>query len=422
MQTTAVIDAIMAAERLPQKELKSKVAKFDKVIKAMQSMNSATKALGDKARDIQNNQFWQNVAATSSSERVSVAAKPTAAEGQLKFDVLSVAQAHTVVGSPVEIDPEAPMPDPASITVSEQAGPPPVLSIASDNPDPRAIAQAINGAGSGYTAQAIQIAPNQYRLQVSSNEAGANSVFSVNVTTNPPMTFEDLRQGTDAVIEFGEGFQATSTDNTFENIVDGVSVTVTKPETGVTIDVKTDTEKIVEDVKGFVEGLNELLSDIKTKTYVAPEGGAGSGVMVGSSVLRGLQMQMSSAATGYAGSGAVYETGIEIDRYGKFEFDEAKFKELLASDPAKAQSIMTALAEKVEAVSDTYSKPSTGILSAQISGKQGQVRGLNDQIEGWDRRLEMREAGMRRQFGAMETMLSKIQSQGNWLAGQLRSM
>lgn len=418
VQTSSLIDAVMAVERLPQLMLKDKVKKYDSAIEAMQGLNSKLKTLGEKTEEMAKDTSWQRTASTSSSEDVTVTSTNAAPAGTLAFDVLSVAQAHTELSDTYVVDPES-TPDSTAVTVTKADGPPPILNITAGSPDPRAIALAINATDHGYTAQAIQVSPGEYRLQVSSVNPGSSNNFSFNINAASSST---LRAGSDAVLELGPGFQVTSSDNTFEDITQGVTIEVSKVESGVTVDVGTDKDAIKEDVKGMIDSLNEMISDIKVKGNVVPDGGPGSGPLAGSSTLRQLQSQLTNAATGYAGDGAAYEAGVEVDRYGKLTFDENAFSELYASNPDKAQSIISDIAAKVGAVTEQYSDSIDGMLTLQIKSKQGQVRGLNDQIENWDRRLELRESNMKRQFSAMETLLSGVKSQSSWLAGQLGSL
>jgi flagellar hook-associated protein 2 len=47
---------------------------------------------------------------------------------------------------------------------------------------------------------------------------------------------------------------------------------------------------------------------------------------------------------------------------------------------------------------------------------------LDDQIARMEDRLAIKEEQLRRQFTAMEQALAALQSQGNWLAGQIASL
>jgi flagellar hook-associated protein 2 len=64
----------------------------------------------------------------------------------------------------------------------------------------------------------------------------------------------------------------------------------------------------------------------------------------------------------------------------------------------------------------------TGSITTAISGRQQKISDIDTQISNWDVRLAAREATMRSQFAAMETMLGKLKDQSSWLAGQLASL
>ena len=47
------------------------------------------------------------------------------------------------------------------------------------------------------------------------------------------------------------------------------------------------------------------------------------------------------------------------------------------------------------------------------------AKDLTGQIDNWTDRLTMRRATLQAQYSALETSLSKLQSQSAWLSGQL---
>ena len=73
-------------------------------------------------------------------------------------------------------------------------------------------------------------------------------------------------------------------------------------------------------------------------------------------------------------------------------------------------------------VGGTDSDSVDGTLTLAIKGRENTIDRLEDSIADWDVRLEMRRLTMTRQFTAMETALSQMQSQGQWLAGQIASL
>lgn len=64
----------------------------------------------------------------------------------------------------------------------------------------------------------------------------------------------------------------------------------------------------------------------------------------------------------------------------------------------------------------------SGPLTTAEQAEERRVEDFNDQIERFEDRLAVREANMRRQWAALQTLLSELQSQGDWLAGQLATL
>jgi flagellar hook-associated protein 2 len=115
-----------------------------------------------------------------------------------------------------------------------------------------------------------------------------------------------------------------------------------------------------------------------------------------------------------------------VNRSGRLDFDEAAFKAAYAADPTGTAEMFTTAADgfaaRVAEVAKGASDSSDGTLSAAITGRQSGIDRMEDSIDEWDRRLTLRRTALERQFTALETALSQMSSQSNWLAGQLASL
>ena len=61
-------------------------------------------------------------------------------------------------------------------------------------------------------------------------------------------------------------------------------------------------------------------------------------------------------------------------------------------------------------------------MSSRIDASSSMLDDLKDQMAAIDQRLSLREAALRQQFTNLETALSQIQAQGQWLSGQLAQL
>jgi flagellar hook-associated protein 2 len=419
LNTTQLVSQLMQVEAIPQTQLKAKVASTNKVITALQGLNTRLASLVTAGEKLANSKTWSALKATSSDASVAVSTAAGASAGTLTFDVLKVAQAHSEASGEIAWADDR-QPD-TSVTTTlnlNRGGTTTAISVQSD--DPRALAAAVNDADAGVRATAIQVRPGVYRLQLSSTETGTATAFSFDIDGVASNT---VRQGQDAELSLGGDFTVRSSTNTFTNVLSGTTFTVSKPVTGASIAVESDHGAITAAASALVGSLNTVLQEIQSQTRAPVQGTTTTaGTLIGNSTVRQVTQSLLSAASGAIGDDLVASTGLQITRGGTVTFDEAKFNELVATDPARTQALVTALANQIAAVAKDASKPTDGSISQLITSRQGTVRDLDTQIESWDRRLELRESALKRQFSALEVALSNMQSQSTWLAGQLAGL
>lgn len=128
-----------------------------------------------------------------------------------------------------------------------------------------------------------------------------------------------------------------------------------------------------------------------------------------------------------AGTTSLADIGIQTDRYGKLTFDSDKFDTALKADAGAVAERFTAtgaagFANRVQTVATAASAAYTGTLTTSITGRSAGITSLQKSIDDWTDRLELRRTTMTRQFTAMETALSKMQSQSSWLSAQISSL
>jgi flagellar hook-associated protein 2 len=73
-------------------------------------------------------------------------------------------------------------------------------------------------------------------------------------------------------------------------------------------------------------------------------------------------------------------------------------------------------------VSKNASDPITGSITTRISNEQDSIRDYTKQIADFEDRMTLRQQTLQTQYAALETMLGKLQSQSQWLTGQLASL
>lgn len=352
LDTATIISQLMQIERQPQARLTQKKSANDQIIGAYQAVNTKLASLRSAADALTRTSAWNARSATSSSTAVAVGATPDALAGTMTFDVTSVAKAQsyayaTAVASTAVLVAED------DLTVTKGNGAP--VTVAVGDGSLASVISAINGAGAGVRAAAVQTGAG-VRLQLTSTTTGVASDFTVaGLTVGGASALgaaNELVAGADAVLTIGPGsaaqYSITSAANTLTPMP-GLTLTVKAPATGVTVDVARDDGAVADAVQRFVDATNAALADI-TK-YTAYDSATKKGaLLIGDSALRSLKqkiLEQVSAVVGGATSAAA--AGIELQRDGTVKFSRDVLLTKLTADPDATARLFQAGATATDA-------------------------------------------------------------------------
>jgi flagellar hook-associated protein 2 len=239
-----------------------------------------------------------------------------------------------------------------------------------------------------------------------------------------------LRTAGDAKIRIA-GFDVTSHTNVFEDAIDGVTITAkatTEADKTVGLDVAVDTSIISGRIQTFVTAYNSTqatlgkLGNYNAQTQVA-------GALLGDSLLRGVQDQIrrdiSNPVADVSGSFATLASiGITTTATGTLDVDTRKLNAALAADPA---AIAQLFGSEDGVAARLYSQlqkrlSSNGDIETRNQGLNGELKGITDQKARLELRLGQIEARFRKQFVALDTLLTQSQSTASYLTQQLASL
>jgi flagellar hook-associated protein 2 len=462
LDTTSLINQLMSVEAIPQQLLQNKQSSANSLVTALQALNAKVSSLADAAAKAAKPASWDAFAATSTNTNItaSIADGATVQPSSLTFRTDAVAQSQVSVSGPQTLDKPFGYPLvnlPATINIASSTGATSITIAA--NASISDVAAAVNAASAGVTATVVRAGTDGngdplYRLQLTGTETGEDASFTAEITdgTNTVALAgtlgTDVRQATDAEITVYPGnpqFAQTikSATNIFSNLLSGVDVTVTAGAEGqdTTVSVGRDDaalRKLGSDlvgqlglVFGEISSQTAIKSDASQDLYGVTVKGTSGGIFSGDSAVRGLQQSLMEAASRPVNWTDANNTvqqlspsviGINLDKSGNFTFDQAKFDQALAADPAKVQTVLTGIAERVAQVASTASDKYSGTLTLKVQSQQSLIKDLDDQIANWDLRLASRREGLQRTYSALEVALSNMQSQSTWLAGQLSGL
>lgn len=423
LDTATIINQLMALEAAPQTRLKSRLSTEQSTLKSLQDLNARIAALATKAADLAKPASWTVFSATSSSTGVKATAGSGAVPGTLSVHVDQVAVAHrlTFATTAAQSDVVVTGGTQVKLTVAGQEH-----TLETGDGTLAGLVSAVNAADLGVWASTVRLDNGSYRLSLQAETTGAASAFTITDSTGGTLLGgSTVVTGTDAAVTIGAD-TIHAAGNTFTGVVPGLEFTVSADAVGstVTLTVAPDPAAATTKVKGLVDAVNNALGEIDRLTaYNATTKTAGP--LAGDSTLRDLRSALLGALYGADGSGMA-DAGLQTDKTGKLVFDEEAFKKALADDPEGLAARFTTAGDgwgvRVRDVAEAASDRFDGTLTQAITGRTAGIDAMEDSIDSWNERLELRRASLTRQFTALETALSQMQSQSSWLAGQIASL
>jgi flagellar hook-associated protein 2 len=420
MDTTSMIASMMQIESQPKSMLQTKVKTAQTAVSSYQSVNSRLAALKSAADDLGQLSTWRSIRPTVSSTSVTATATggTTTATGSVTFDVVSIAkaQANTArVASTGDITAAD------SIQVAIGSADPVTIDISADR-SASGIANAINNAGIALKASVVQTSAGDSVLQLNGSKTGAANAFTIS-GIDDVTTMRTTTAASDAQLQVGGadadgGFSLTSDTNTFTGLMAGVTMTVSKVESGLTLDSTANVSGIAAKFQALVDAANGALSEVGKQTAY-DSSSKRSSPLTGDFMVRQMsQSVLSAVSTGQTGIGSLSKIGIQLDKTGQLTFDAAKFTAAYNADPATIKTAGTAFADTFEALATKQSEN----VTAAITSRNNLVDSLNLQIDDWDVRLAAKQEALHKTYATLETSLNKLKSQSTWLSGQIASL
>ncbi|MDR3209093.1 MAG: flagellar filament capping protein FliD [Oscillospiraceae bacterium] len=294
---------------------------------------------------------------------------------------------------------------------------------------------------------------------ISGNIFGANSVLGIDSTGSQTGIYQN---GQNARLTIN-GVEVEREANSF--VIDGIGYTLNRTtDKPIEAAIVRDASPAIEKIKGFIDGYNtiiskleNLLSERKTTdeaSYVpltdeeraamtedeiaAWEAIAKKGILRNDSGIQSVLSSLRSALyESVTGAGlAPSSIGIATGQYsaggkGQIVLDEAKLRAALESDPERVMSVFTNTSASADTAT-AYKENGlitrmNNILTNYMSGKQldaldnleSSVSAITQRIADLEAKMVTQQERLYTKYAAMETALSNLNSQSDWLAGVL---
>ena len=386
---------------------------------AVNEMNSSTSSI------------IKNTATLSQDGYFSANADANAMSGNYQIFVEQVATSHQLsTGMPANLDATTEIPTTGTLefTIDGETMTLDLSTVDTDG-DGKAtvtdLVSAINNNADNPGVNATLVRSNgQTHFMLSSTETGVANTINVNASGTGQAWFEDAFTNTteiskpqDAVIWLGAegtGLQLTNASNTFEGVIDGVDITVTKAQTSgeaaVGLGIGADSEGTKEQLNKFVDAYNSLVSTLDEYTQIGGEDKA-RGVLASDPTLRSIESQLTNLVRGEHGGMRLNEIGITLERSGKMKVDQDKFSEAQKNNSAGLEAMFNgdgALLDSLDDMAEPFLKFSSGTFNSRKDALQANLDRIEDKQTTLERKYEMSYNRYLSQFTQMNTLMTQM--------------
>jgi len=453
----------VAAESQPLTDLQTRTQGLQTQLSAYGQIQSTMSTLQTSLQALTNPATWAATSATSSdSTSVSVTAGDGASAGNVSVSVSQLATSQTVASNAFTNTTDALGTGSLTIqlgqwssdnsTFTPASSSPVTINITAGNNSLSNIRDQINAANAGVTASIVTDSSGS-RLVMRSNSTGQSSGFQVTASDadgnntdasglsalayDPTsgansMALKVAAGNAQAVVN---GLDISSESNTLTTVVDGLTITLNKPTTGVSLAVTQDSASIKTAITSFVTAYNAMAQLFATDVKYVPNADGKSagqaGPLQGDSTVTGLQYLMRTVAGGSTSLGGAFsrlaDLGLDPQKDGTLKVDDSKLSSSL-SNLTDLKSFFMGVDNGTPANSGlgqqllTFTNTALsfdGQIAAGTTGLQTRISQNNDQATELQSHIDLFSQRLRDRYNALDTQMSSLNSMASYVNQQM---
>lgn len=318
------------------------------------------------------------------------------------------------------------------LTITVGSDPPIEVDIAAGKGTLADIRDAINAAagGKGISATVVRGDAGDV-LTLTSMRSGSTGAITVAtsggdgglaVLATSGGTMTELTAAQDARVTI-DGITRSSSTNTLTGAIDGITLNLTKavPGQAFALDITPDASPLKASLLTFVSSYNTALAQLRTQSASGGDGKT-PGALSGDSAPRSI---MQNLREGVSGSYALMASiGLKTAVDGSLSLDGAKFDTAIAADPEAVSRLLgpdAALGGRMRGAMTSYLGDG-GLIGARSTALNDRMKSITRQRDAFDVRMSAVEATYRRQFSALDALMTKMQGTSSYLSQQLASL
>ncbi len=426
--TNEMVEQLMQLERRPVYLLQNQQKGIQADLNAWEAVDSKLTALQDSVEGI-SSIFDKMSVTVDDSEVVDVTTSSTATPASYNLDITQLAQTHAIAS-----DQQGDSSSDLGLTGTFQINGVDITVNATDSLTD--IQNTINNtSGTGVNATIIDDqmvlkaeasgTANEITLTDDDMTDILENLGLINTGTTSDIKNE-LQTAKDAIFSL-DGLQITRSSNEIDDVIEGVTLNLKQEGSSTQFTVDKDTDGMIEGIKALVDKYNSTTDKIDSFTGI-------DGELQGDITLNGLKFKLRRCLSDRTDTSSSINQlaliGIEADRYGEFSVDEEELRAKLNDNFAELKDLFTAEESSAgySGIAERLSNylgvalDSEGPVSGSQESLQNRMDDIDEQILSLERRLELRERNLKKQWQATETAVAQMNNQMSWLSGQFSSL
>ncbi|HDO1325709.1 lateral flagellar capping protein LafB [Aeromonas veronii] len=359
--------------------------------------------------------------ATMSQEGLmTVTSNGKASSGQYNFFVEQLAQSHQVG---LSLDSEtAPLPADGifSLTVKGKTLDIDLATLPAGSTVKDLVSHINNAKDNPGVKATLVRTDGKVNMVLTSKDSGEENAITVNYSGDASSSLgtaiankSEITKAQNAKLQMGGNnpLTITSASNKIENVVDGLTLQLTKAQKSgdapLQVTVEQDKEAVTGSLKKFTDSYNELIDELAKMMSSDPKA---PGALSSDSGVRSLKSVLSNSVRDLPNGLSLSSLGIKTDKTGKLSFNETDFNKALEKDPellGKALMGDDGLLKRMSTSLDPYTKRD-GALKGRKSGLEASEKRVNERMEALDRRMNSAYKRYLNQFTTMNQMMQTM--------------
>lgn len=408
--------SFVQAERATQDQyFSSRKTAYQDQLKAYNSIADKVEALQSTLTSLSRNTQFESYRVTQSAEGYAkITTGTNTPTGQYQITIDRMATAHQLALSFSSEDELMPTSGTLTLGVGSESF---VLDMSELKEDATLadLRDAINNASDNPGIRATLVrSGGSVQLLISSQNTGEANTLSLSTSGAEMSDIQDaidnateVSAAQDAQIKLGGTLTLTSATNKFENVIDGLTIDITKthqPGEILTFTVAKDTEATKTQLQKLVDGYNAIVTTIS--------GLKDSKALSGDSTSRMLLNQMRAELNQYD----LYGLGLEFDRSGKLSINSERLNSYLEENPEGLSQVLSGdngLLKSLNKRLDKFVKGDSAMLNSAKNTVQSNLDRIQDRMERFDAQMEQVYYRYVNQFSQMQTLIMQMEQTFN---------